>query len=352
MREDGARFDTAQFPWFGSARRWATVTTLLAALLLWWLALPASQPSTGSFLGSTAAGIDGGCRCGWLQVHRPSHPELHPSPETLPAGSAAPTASRRVAPLRTPNFLVVAPTIEAARAVAKRAEECRRQQALDWLGRELPRWSQPCRIVVKLTGGPPGGLTSFGFDNSGVIDRDMSVEGALERILTSALPHEVTHTVLADHFGGPMPRWADEGAALCSECDEERRRHDQFAHRALTQGKALPLSTLFRTEDYPRDLMSFYGQGYSVSRFLIETGGKPRFLKFVGDGSSGDWDKAVQVHYGFASVRELDRAWRAWHKVVVARHAHLDPTPPDSQQNRSHDAPPGRASSPSATSTR
>ena len=27
-------------------------------------------------------------------------------------------------------------------------------------------------------------------------------------------------------------------------------------------------------EEYPSDLMGFYGQGYSISRFLIEMGGK------------------------------------------------------------------------------
>ena len=30
--------------------------------------------------------------------------------------------------------------------------------------------------------------------------------------------------------------------------------------------------------------MGFYGQGYSVSRFLVEMGGRPRFLQFVRDG--------------------------------------------------------------------
>ena len=350
MREDGARFDTARSRWIRPTTRWAALMTLMGVAPLWWTTSSPSLPASRSKTATNATDAQGVCGCGLLRVQRPAHPEVAEGTSGQVVSAPTPTASRRVAPLRTPNFIVVAPTVEAARAVAKRAEECRREQAREWLGRELPRWPQPCRVEVKLTGGPPGGLTSFGFDNSGVTDRDMSVEGALERILESSLPHEVTHTVLADHFGGPMPRWADEGAALCSECDEERLRHDQFAHRALTQGKALPLSTLFRTEDYPRDLMSFYGQGYSVSRFLIETGGKPRFLKFVGDGLAGDWETAVRNHYGFTDVRELDRAWRSWHKVVVARNDRLDPTPPVPEA-----APawvPSRAQSPSATLTR
>ena len=70
-------------------------------------------------------------------------------------------------------------------------------------------------------------------------------------------------------------------------------------------------------EEYPTDLMGFYGQGYSVSHFLVEMGGRARFLKFVKDGMSTGWDSASKRHYGLADCRELDRAWRSWHTVVA-----------------------------------
>ena len=70
-------------------------------------------------------------------------------------------------------------------------------------------------------------------------------------------------------------------------------------------------------EDYPKDLMSFYGQGYSISRFLIEMGGRPRFLRYVRDGLKDGWDPATRLHYQLANVRELDRAWRSWHRVSL-----------------------------------
>ena len=63
--------------------------------------------------------------------------------------------------------------------------------------------------------------------------------------------------------------------------------------------------------------MGFYGQGYSISRFLVEMGGRPRFLAFVRDGSRTGWDAAARAHYGLAGVREVDRAWRSWHKVTL-----------------------------------
>ncbi len=221
------------------------------------------------------------------------------------------------ASFRTGNFVVEAPTQSIARTVAEHAETERVNIARAWLGQELPAWKSPCPIRVKVTPGEAGGLTSFGFNNGRVTDQSMVVEGRLDRILASALPHEITHTVFAAYFGGPMPRWADEGASLLSEDERERRRHDQIAVDLLARRGEVSLGRLFRIEEYPKDLMSFYGQGYSISRFLIEIGGRPRFLHFVRDGLKAGWDRATLNHYGLADVRELDRAWRSWHRVTL-----------------------------------
>jgi len=221
------------------------------------------------------------------------------------------------ASFRSANFAVEADTREIAERVALRAEACRTNIAKAWLGHELPNWSTPCPIRAKLTANEAGGLTSFGFHQGRVTDQRMTVEGRLDRILDSALPHEVTHTIFASYFGGPMPRWADEGASLLSEDQRERLRHDQIAINLLARGGEIPLARLFQIEDYPKDLMSFYGQGYSISRFLIEMGGRPRFLRFVRDGLKDGWDSATRVQYQLANVRELDRAWRSWHRVAL-----------------------------------
>jgi hypothetical protein len=218
---------------------------------------------------------------------------------------------------RTTNFSVDAPNAQAAKAVAERAEASRKTIAEAWLGRQLPNWSRPCPVQVTLTNGEAGGLTTFDFAQGRVTGQIIKVEGRLDRILASALPHEVTHTIFAAFFGGPMPRWADEGASLLSEDQRELDRHEEFVAHVLAKGTELPLGRLFRMEDYPADLMGFYGQGYSVSRFLVEIGGRPRFLQFVRDGMKGGWDQASRAHYGLADSRELDRAWRAWYRVDV-----------------------------------
>jgi hypothetical protein len=218
---------------------------------------------------------------------------------------------------RSANFVVEANTSQVARRVAEHAERCRTTIAVAWLGHELPDWRTPCPIRVKLTAGEAGGLTSFGFHQGRVSDQSMTVEGRLDRILASALPHEITHTIFAAYLGGPMPRWADEGASLLSEDLVERNRHDKISIDLFARHGEMPLSHLFVVEEYPNDLMGFYGQGYSVSRFLIEMGGRPRFLAFVREGMTAGWDAATRNHYQLANVRELDRAWRSWHRIAV-----------------------------------
>ena len=65
---------------------------------------------------------------------------------------------------RTQNFLVEAPTAQVAQQVGQYAEHYRREKALHWLGREMPPWSEPCPLHVKVTFGGAGGATTFNFD--------------------------------------------------------------------------------------------------------------------------------------------------------------------------------------------
>jgi hypothetical protein len=137
----------------------------------------------------------------------------------------------------------------------------------------------------------------------------MRVEGSLEKILTSTLPHEITHAILADHFRCPVPRWADEGVAVLSESEAERKRHDMLAGQILTTKRAIPLSRLLALTSYPPDVMAMYAQGYSLTHFLVEAKDRPTFLAFVADGMKSDWDRAVRKRYAYKDVAALEAAW-------------------------------------------
>jgi hypothetical protein len=215
----------------------------------------------------------------------------------------------------TPNFVVHAPTPQIAKQVGEYAERYRREKALEWIGQEMPTWGQRCPLRVKLMPGGAGGATTFAFHEGAILEQEMNVEGSLDRILDSVLPHEITHTVFAFHFRRPLPRWADEGGSVLSEDDKERRRHDQLVRQSLASGKAFRLRTLLNITDYPpsgTDVVTLYAQGYSLSRYVVEHTSRSVFLKFVDDGMKQGWDHAVKKHLSMNSVEDLERAWLAW----------------------------------------
>jgi RNA polymerase sigma factor (sigma-70 family) len=261
----------------------------------------------------------------------PAKARIAAEPPTAPAPPAEPAAPAWSH--RTANFRVEAPTGRIARLVGEAAEQHRKAQALRWLGKELPPWPDPCPLRVKITLSGAGGATSFQFDNGKVLRRDMHVEGSLERLLASVVPHEVTHTVLADHFRGSVPRWADEGIAVLAEDDEEMQRHDKLLQQILkTPGRAIPLRRLFTMPDYPRDAMVLWAEGYSVTRFLVERKDRKTFLAFVRQGMKDGWDKAAEAHYGFRDVEAMEDAWLAGRRkpdreVVPPALAEVGPMP-------------------------
>jgi hypothetical protein len=218
------------------------------------------------------------------------------------------------AQFRTPNFTVEAPTPEIAKKIGQYAEYYRKEKAMQWLGREMPQWPEPCPIKVTVTLDGAGGATSFAFDRGQVLGQNMQIEGSYERLVNSVLPHEVTHTVFAYYFRCPVPRWADEGGSVLSEDDVERGRHDRMVRDKLNAGRAIPLRRLLPLKDYPNDMesvMSLYAEGFSVTDFLVNQSSRPEFLKFVGDGMRYGWDEATKTHYQFENTNALEEAWLA-----------------------------------------
>jgi hypothetical protein len=213
----------------------------------------------------------------------------------------------------TTNFIVEASSPEVAEKVGKWAEYYRREKAIQWLGREMPTWPVQCPLKVKVAPSGASGATSFNFSNGGVW-QTMEIEGPLDRLIYSVLPHEVTHTVFAHRFGQPVPRWADEGGAVLSEDEIEKSRHDTMVRQILNAGGAIRLSRLFSLKDYPRDMRdvgALYAQGYSVSNFLVGLSNRQTFLNFVHHGMDHNfgWDNAARSYYHFNSVNELEQAW-------------------------------------------
>ncbi len=234
---------------------------------------------------------------------------------------AAAAVASMGATYRSQNFTVTAPTDEMAKQVAQHAEHYRRELAISWVGHELPNWYAPCPVKVKVGQAMgAGGFTSFSFDRGAsgemeVFGWNMVVQGSLERILDSVIPHEVSHTILACHFRRPLPRWADEGAATLAEHESEKRRQLLMVKQILHTSQRIPLKQLLSMTEYPTDpqaVLSLYAQGYTLADLLVQKQGKAHYLKFLGESKQLGWERVFLKYYGYESLAALEQEWVSW----------------------------------------
>ncbi|MBI2910221.1 MAG: hypothetical protein HYX92_21475 [Chloroflexi bacterium] len=124
------------------------------------------------------------------------------------------------------------------------------------------------------------------------------------------LAHELSHIAVRQGIGY-IPSWLDEGLALLAEGDLAPE-HAQALERAVQQDVLYSLQSMTEVPDprEPGKVWLFYGQAYSVARFIIETGGgdKLRYLMaMLKDKKS--FDDALREVYGW-NTDGLELDWR------------------------------------------
>ena len=229
----------------------------------------------------------------------------------------------------TENFVVNAPDPQLARRAATLAEGYRASLSQEWLGYEIETWQQRCPITIEI-GPHAGGETSFGFvggsrDNSVravPIDWKMNIFGPPDRVLDAVLPHEITHTIFATHFGRPLPRWADEGACTTVEHESERAKNHQLLMQFLTAkpSRGIPFNRMFTMKQYPHDILPLYAQGHSLAKFLIGKKDKRHFVNYIeagleleqGRSSVAVWNRVTKEFYKYENLSDLQIAWQSW----------------------------------------
>lgn len=218
---------------------------------------------------------------------------------------------------QTRNFTVTAPTPDEAKRVGEAAEEYRRDLAQFWLGEPLPPWGKPCKVRVKTGSLGAGGETRFQFVGKEVLNWNMYVQGSLERILDSVLPHEINHTIFACHYRRPLPRWADEGAATLFEHRSEQLKQLGLLNQVIKSDREfIDMNRLLRMKEYPssmRAMLIMYAEGYALADFLVQQGGRQRYLKFLTDGDKMGWSQAIRTNYHHGGgVESLEKNWKGW----------------------------------------
>jgi hypothetical protein len=192
-------------------------------------------------------------------------------------------------------------------------------------------WSPRCEIVLHATlqsyiaeVGPEGaqtkGCSYIGIDKGRVVARriDLIVEkdGSV-----SALPHELTHVVVADRFGGrPVPHWFDEGIAMLADTREKQILHERDCHEAIRDNTTLELSKLLTLEQFesPQQMPAFYGQSLFLVHMLAQQKSPTQLLDFAVDATKVGYDASLRKHYSIDGVKALEQLWIAHVKADKA----------------------------------
>jgi hypothetical protein len=203
-------------------------------------------------------------------------------------------------------------------------ERLRRELHETWLTGAADPWAPRCDIVVHASvagyvrelgaeSRQSSGCATIDIERAKVIKRRVDLRADAEDWLTTALPHELTHVVLAARFTEKqIPRWADEGMAILAEPATKQASRRAAMQRALARTSGFSAADLIAQRTYPagerRD--AFYGQSMSLVSYLIERDSPAKFPDFVEASQRVGFERALADVYQIKSLTELDTRWR------------------------------------------
>jgi tetratricopeptide (TPR) repeat protein len=206
--------------------------------------------------------------------------------------------------------------------VGRVAEQTRLTMQRKWFGKPLADWSPKCSLYLHADGreyqrftGVPAvspGHSRMETDGDRVVSRRIYLRCDKTDMITSVLPHETTHVVLAGQLGkSPVPRWADEGMAVLAEPESKIAQHNKNLIRCRADGLLFSVRDLMSLDDYPqsRRIGAFYAQSVSLVDFMSKEAGPVVFSRFLRDARQDGYEPALQKHYKVKSFEELQERW-------------------------------------------
>ena len=134
--------------------------------------------------------------------------------------------------------------------------------------------------------------------------------------IESVLPHELTHAVINEFFGGqPTPQWLHE--AVAGRFEQTRDHYGEAARlaRKVVAGEYFRMRDLFDQKGYPERIELFYEQSAAVVLYLFEAGPETMHA-FLGELAAGrGHDAACAAALGIPegnAVEEFERRWVDW----------------------------------------
>ncbi|MCA1554122.1 MAG: hypothetical protein LC737_07070 [Chloroflexi bacterium] len=126
------------------------------------------------------------------------------------------------------------------------------------------------------------------------------------------LSHLVVHLATANALigGVNIPAWLDEGLSMFNQQTVERGYLDAL-DKAIKNDALISVRSISSLPGQPDQVILFYGESYSVVKFLVEQYGRDKMVQLLGVFKRGALvEDALKEVYGFG-VQELDTRWRA-----------------------------------------
>jgi hypothetical protein len=211
-----------------------------------------------------------------------------------------------------------------ARQVAEHCERWRTKLQRYWRDAESDAWSPKCEVVVHA--GSRGYLAAVGAGASQTFGSSLIQFGKDQQVARrlidfrgdslhglAAVPHEMTHVILADCLGGRQPpRWADEGMAILADSHEKQLLHERDLSQGLAARGAFRIHELLTLDAYPHPsrIPAFYGQSASLTACLAKRDDPAKFVEFLRRSLDQGYDQALRDIYHLDNIAQLERLWQ------------------------------------------
>lgn len=236
----------------------------------------------------------------------------------------------------SPHFILHSASDEAQRGAVLLICEAQREELIGkWFETAPKAWDEKCHVVLHRTKSSyqqavghavagTRGSTWVQFDKRqpgkiAVRRIDLLCDRAADDL--TALPHELTHALLADWFAGQQPpRWLDEGMALLADPEAKQKLHERDLRNAYYHRTSYRVVELLAIAEHPPQarIPAFYGQSLALVQLLIERDKPEKLLKFVARAQTTGNDQALREIYQIDGVAELERLWRT-HYATLAK---------------------------------
>lgn len=192
-------------------------------------------------------------------------------------------------------------------------------------------WTPRCDVIVHAslaayqrtlgTGvGRSVGCATMKVDGGRIVSRRIDIRVDADAWDVDALPHELTHVVLADHFNGRrLPPWADEGIGVLSESRRKQQIRADAFEASARRGYVYQPGDLLNLRRFPAAgyREAFYAQSAALVRELVDRGSHRKFIRCVEDtlenGETVALASAYDIHLpaelnGITNVRSVTKA--------------------------------------------